>query len=252
MESQTVFLSLCFHTHILWVWSQRTRACACAFKCICRAAVCFEEGLMTHLWPSTTWHGKDWANIVLIISCKRMRLPLLCMLKWILQSFSVSVYFAALVRYLPLFFNSLWHSLENQPKSWVCAHFLYPDCGAAQMSEFIFIPLIWAQNHQSLPVNSKNNTFRITNCKKKTSSSPCGKASQKWQVPLLLTERPWTKMADVDAPLPVWVWKMSEAHICRLVWDIICNLPVKCSHSKYLKKIQMPLCDWAFVGFFLH
>lgn len=125
-------------------------------------------GLKRVLWPSTMWHSKDWANIVLIISCKRTRLPLLCMLKGILQSFSVSVYSAALVRYLPLFFNSLWHSLENQPNSWVCAHFLYPDCGAAQMSEFVFIPLIWAQNHQSLPVNSKNNKFRITNCKKKT------------------------------------------------------------------------------------
>lgn len=43
-------------------------ACACVFKCICRAAVCFGKGLMIHLWPSTMWHSKDWADMVLIIS----------------------------------------------------------------------------------------------------------------------------------------------------------------------------------------
>lgn len=49
-------------------------ACACVFKCIWRAAVCFGEGLMIHLWPSTMWHSQDCTNSVLIISSICMQL----------------------------------------------------------------------------------------------------------------------------------------------------------------------------------
>lgn len=149
MVERWIFLSLCFHTHKVWVGCAKTVfACACVFKCICRAAVCFGEGLMIHLWPSTMWHSKDWANIVLIISSKCM-----CLLHF---SVRLGVFLSSWGCLVSLF-NGLWVSLKKPKKSprflHDCQLPIVKDDGAAKILESIFILIISAHNHQNLPVN---------------------------------------------------------------------------------------------------
>lgn len=64
------------------------------------------EGLMIHLWPSTMWHSKDWADMVLIISSH------FSMHKVFLLD--LGFFFLNPWGSLPSFFNSLWVSLIKE------------------------------------------------------------------------------------------------------------------------------------------